>query len=65
MDRMEKGCPIVAVSMDERLDGIMQELSLDQKYLLHVTDKDLRDSTAPWWMPAPARMLFIGTYSLN
>lgn len=38
---MEKGCPIVAVSMDERLDGIMRELSLDQKYLLHVTDKAL------------------------
>ena len=38
---MEKGCPIVAVSMDERLDGIMQELSLDQKYLLYVTEKDL------------------------
>ena len=38
---MEKSCPIVAVSMDERLDGIMQELSLDRKYLLHVTDEAL------------------------
>ena len=38
---MENGCPFVAISMDERLDGIMQELSLDQKYLLHVTDHDL------------------------
>lgn len=38
---MEKGCPIVAISMDERLDGIMQELSFDQKYLMHVTDQDL------------------------
>lgn len=38
---MEKGCPIVAVSMDERLSGIMKELSLDDKYLLHVSDGDL------------------------
>lgn len=38
---MEKGCPIVAVSMDERLDSIMEELSFDQDYLLHVDDRDL------------------------
>lgn len=40
---MEEGCPIAAISMDERLDGILQELSLDQKYLMHVTDKDLNE----------------------
>ena len=38
---METGCPIVAVSMDERLDGIMRELSLDEKYLFHVEDGNL------------------------
>ena len=38
---MEGGCPIMAVSMDERLDGIMQELSLDREYLLKVTDSAL------------------------
>ena len=35
---METGCPIVAVSMDERLDGIMRELSLDGEYLFFTTD---------------------------
>lgn len=38
---METGCPIAAVSMDERLDGIMGELSFDKDYLLHVDDRDL------------------------
>ncbi|MBR1633499.1 MAG: hypothetical protein IJ682_00395 [Lachnospiraceae bacterium] len=38
---MEHPCPIVAVSMDERLDGIMDELSLNQNYLFHVTDRRL------------------------
>lgn len=61
---MEKGCPIVAVSMDERLDGIMRELSLDQKYLLHVTD-NAKNSTAPWWTPALIRIPFTGVYSPN
>lgn len=40
---MENGCPIVAVSMDERMDGIMGELSLDRKYLFHVTDEALEE----------------------
>jgi polysaccharide pyruvyl transferase WcaK-like protein len=38
---MEGGCPIVAISMDERLDGIMQELGFDQEYLFHTGDSDL------------------------
>ena len=38
---MEHACPIVSVSMDERLDGIMKELSLDSRLLLHVDEKDL------------------------
>ena len=37
---MEGACPICAVSMDERLYGIMKELSLET-YLLHTDDKDL------------------------
>ena len=38
---MAKGCPIVAVSMDERLDGLMKELSVEKDFLLHVDDEDL------------------------
>ena len=38
---MEEGCPIAAVSMDERLDSIMAELSFDKDYLMHVSDRDL------------------------
>ena len=38
---MEAACPVVAVSMDERLDNIMQELSFDRTELLHVWDEDL------------------------
>jgi len=38
---MEHACPITAVSMDERLDGLMHELSLDADHLFHVTDPDL------------------------
>lgn len=37
---MEGACPIVAVSMDERLDGLMHELALPQ-YLFHVSDSHL------------------------
>lgn len=40
---MEGGCPITAVSMDERLDGIMKEMSLEP-YLLHTDDRDLEES---------------------
>lgn len=38
---VEAGCPIISVSMDERLDGIMQDLSMDKKYLFHVSDHHL------------------------
>ena len=38
---MEKGCPIVAVSMDERLDNIMKDLASEKVYLLHVKDRYL------------------------
>ena len=38
---MEGGCPIVAVSMDERLDGIMRELAMEETYLLRVDDAAL------------------------
>ena len=37
---MEGACPIVAVSMDERLDGLMHELDFSQ-YLFHVSDSHL------------------------
>ena len=40
---MEEGCPCVAVSMDERLDGIMRELDLDRTYLLRVDEENLGD----------------------
>ncbi len=38
---IEGGCPIISVSMDERLDSFMKELSMDRKYLYHVSDKHL------------------------
>ena len=37
---MEHGCPLVGISMDERLDGILRELSLE-RFLLHVDEEDL------------------------
>lgn len=40
---MDEGIPVIAVSMDERLDSIMEEVSLDENYLHHVTDADLED----------------------
>lgn len=40
---MEGGCPIVTLSMDERLDGILHELGLDGRYLLHTDDEGLAE----------------------
>lgn len=41
---MESRIPIVAVSMDERLDGIMEELEMDGRFLHHVTDEGLGEA---------------------
>ena len=41
---MKNGCPIAAVSMDERLDGIMHELGYQERFLQHVTDPDLGEA---------------------
>ncbi len=38
---MLKGMPIVAVSMDNRLDGLFHDICLEDKYLHHVGDSDL------------------------
>lgn len=38
---MENGCPLVAVSMDERLDSLMKELSMEGRCLFHTADRDL------------------------
>lgn len=38
---MEHACPIVAVSIDDRLNGIMKEIELDDKYLLSANDLNL------------------------
>ncbi len=38
---MKKGCPIMAVSMDERLDTLMEDLSAAPAYLFHVQDSFL------------------------
>ncbi len=38
---MESGIPIVSVSLDERLDGLMRELALEKNYLYHVSDPEL------------------------
>ncbi len=37
---MDRGIPFVAVSMDERLDSLMSECGLANKYLFHTTDPD-------------------------
>ena len=38
---MQAGVPFVAVSMDERLDGIAKELGVADNCLCHVTDTEL------------------------
>ena len=38
---MEQGCPIVAVSIDARLNGVMREVELADGYLHQATDEDL------------------------
>lgn len=43
---MRRGLPVVAVSMDERLDNLMRELSFDALYLHHVKDPDLREKVS-------------------
>ena len=40
---MKGACPIVALSMDERLDGILHELGLDGRYLLHSGEEGLAE----------------------
>ena len=40
---LEQKIPIIAVSMDERLDAIMKELKLNHDYLHHVNDLHLSD----------------------
>lgn len=43
---MRGACPIVALSMDERLDGILQELSLSDDYLHSIHEPDLESGIA-------------------
>lgn len=38
---MARGCPITAVSMDERLDSLMEDLSLEGSFLFHTDDPAL------------------------
>ncbi|MBO5994150.1 MAG: polysaccharide pyruvyl transferase family protein [Firmicutes bacterium] len=38
---MEHGCPVIAVSMDERLSRLMGDLSMDDKYLFGTADEEL------------------------
>lgn len=40
---MEHACPIVAVSIDARLNSIMNEIELDKDYLFKVTDSNLEN----------------------
>ncbi len=40
---MESAVPVVAISMDERLDSLFRELSFDKKYLHHVADSNLTE----------------------
>ena len=43
---MGHGCPIAAVSMDERLDSLMKEIELEDAYLFHVWDEELGEELA-------------------
>ncbi len=40
---MERSIPIVAVSIDARLNGVMREVGLADRYLHHASDTDLRE----------------------
>lgn len=40
---MERGIPIAAVSMDERLDSLMSDCGFADRYLFHTTDADAGD----------------------
>ena len=40
---MERAIPLVAISMDERLDGVIRETELADQYLHHVDDAGLGD----------------------
>ena len=40
---MERAIPIVAVSIDARLNGIMKEVEPDKHYLHHATDENLEE----------------------
>ena len=40
---MEQACPIVAVSIDARLNGVIREVGLADHYLHHVNDADLEN----------------------
>lgn len=41
LSMLRGGMPVVAVSMDNRLDGLFRELHFDSRYLHHVSDSDL------------------------
>lgn len=41
LSMLKGGMPVVAVSMDNRLDGLFRELHFDNQYLHHVGDEDL------------------------
>ncbi len=41
---MERACPIVAVSIDARLNGVMREIEQDERYLHLATDDNLENS---------------------
>ncbi|MBQ9420898.1 MAG: hypothetical protein IJU30_03995 [Lachnospiraceae bacterium] len=43
---MDGGCPIAAVSMDERLDSLMRENALEENYLFSVSEADLGNRVA-------------------
>ena len=43
---MENGCPLIAVSMDERLDGLMKEIFTDKSSRSHTKDKSFLFHTA-------------------
>lgn len=57
---MEKACPIVAVSIDARLNGVMREVGLAADYLHQATDDDLENRITRSLQMAGEREIEIG-----
>lgn len=58
---MEAQIPVIAISMDERLDNLMREVGLAEQYLLHVEGTDLTKAIYAAIQSAEINREFIAT----